>query len=95
MMKEATNTFTDRVLEVVRSIPKGSVLTYGAVAECAGSKGAARAVGTIMKRSYDPGVPCHRVIRSDGGVGEYNRGGAKQKIKILREEGYIFKNTKS
>lgn len=79
-------TFTDKVKEVVRKIPKGSVLTYKQVAKKAGSPGASRAVGTIMKNNYDPKIPCHRVIKSDGTVGEYNRGGSKKKMEILIKE---------
>lgn len=79
--------FADKVREVVRAIPKGQTMTYGEVAAYAGSPGAARAVGSIMKHNYDPSVPCHRVVRSDGRVGEYNRGGAEAKKKILIKEG--------
>ncbi len=80
-------TFTEKVLDVVRKIPKGSVLTYKQVAERAGSPGASRAVGSIMKSNYLLDVPCHRVIKSDGSVGEYNRGGTKAKIALLKKEG--------
>lgn len=79
--------FTDKVKEVVRNIPKGQTMTYGEVASYAGSPGAARAVGTIMKGNFDPNIPCHRVIRSDGKVGNYNRGGSDTKLKLLRKEG--------
>lgn len=58
-------TFADRVRDVVRNIPRGEVLTYAEVAAAAGSPGAARAVGNIMKGNHDPEVPCHRVVRSD------------------------------
>lgn len=81
--------FADKVREVVRAIPKGRTMTYGEVAAYAGSPGAARAVGSIMKRNYDPSVPCHRVVRSDGKVGEYNRGGTGAKISILIKEGAL------
>ncbi|MDQ5971256.1 MAG: methylated-DNA-[protein]-cysteine S-methyltransferase [Patescibacteria group bacterium] len=79
--------FKDRVLDIVSKIPKGKVMTYKQVAEKAGSPGAARAVGSIMKANYNTKVPCHRVIRSDGKVGEYNRGGSTEKLKKLRAEG--------
>lgn len=82
-------TFTEKVLDVVRKIPKGKTLTYKQVAEKAGSTGASRAVGSIMKANYLPDVPCHRVIKSDGAVGEYNRGGEKAKIALLKKEGVI------
>jgi O-6-methylguanine DNA methyltransferase len=81
-------TFKDRVLKVVRSIPRGSTLSYGEVAERTGNPGAARAVGTLMKQNYDEGVPCHRVIKADGSLGAYNRGKAKKR-RILEEEGAI------
>ncbi len=42
-----------------------------------------------MKANYDPEIPCHRVIRSDGKIGEYNRGGPEAKLRILKEEGAI------
>lgn len=77
--------FTEKVLEVVRKIPKGSVLTYKEVARCAGSPRASRAVGSILKKNFDSKIPCHRVIRSNGFVGEYNRG-IKNKIKLLKKE---------
>ena len=80
--------FTERVKSIVRKIPKGNVLTYAAVARKAGSPGASRAVGTIMAKNFDPKVPCHRVIKSDGGLGNYNRGGTAAKRKLLISEGY-------
>jgi len=80
--------FKEKVLDVVRKIPKGQVLTYKQVAKKAGNEKAARVVGNLMKANYDKTVPCHRVIRSDGKVGDYNRGGAKKKAEILRREGF-------
>lgn len=81
--------FTNKVKQVVRNIPEGQTMTYAQVAASAGSPGAARVVGSIMKHNYDPTVPCHRVIRSDGRVGEYNRGGTKMKEQLLLKEGAI------
>ncbi|HSE56653.1 MAG TPA: MGMT family protein [Candidatus Paceibacterota bacterium] len=78
--------FKERVLAIVAKIPKGKTLTYGQVAALAGSPNAARAVGTIMKSNYLPHVPCHRVIRADGKIGDYNRGGAAAKEALLRKE---------
>ncbi|MAG28732.1 6-O-methylguanine DNA methyltransferase [bacterium] len=78
--------FKERVLKVVSKIPKGSVLTYKEVAKRAGSPKAVRAVGNIIKKNYDPSIPCHRVIRSDGKTGGYNRG-TKEKIRRLKSEG--------
>jgi len=73
----------------VRQIPKGETRTYGEVAKAIGYPGAARAVGTVMKNNYDPTVPCHRVVRSDGKIGDYNRGGKERKEALLREEGAL------
>ena len=81
-------TFTEKVLGVVRKIPKGKVFTYKEVAKRAGNINASRAVGSILKKNYNPEIPCHRVIRSDGLIGEYNRGRGL-KIKKLKMEGAI------
>lgn len=80
-------TFTDKVRAIVRKIPKGETMTYKEVATRAGNPLAARAVGAIMKSNYDGSVPCHRVIRSDGGMSGYNRGGSLRKRAILQAEG--------
>lgn len=92
-------TFTEKVLGVVRRIPKGKVMTYGEVAKGAGSPRAARAVGSILKQNFDPAIPCHRVIPtmpkamrgkplSLKNIGQYNRG-RSQKLALLRAEGVI------
>ena len=88
-MTNVDTNFTERVLDVVRLIPRGTTRTYKEVAALAGSPNAARAVGSIMRANYREDVPCHRVLRSDGKIGEYNRGGAAAKEKILRQEGAI------
>ncbi len=88
-MTVVTTTFADLVRSAVKRIPKGETRTYGQVAAAIGRPGAARAVGTIMKNNYDPAVPCHRVIRSDGKIGAYNRGGPAQKRALLKAEGAI------
>ena len=79
--------FTTKVKQVVSEIPKGEVMTYKEVATAAGNKKAARAVANIMAANYDQEVPCHRVIRSDGHLGGYNRGGIIKKREILLAEG--------
>ena len=79
-------TFTEKVYEVVGKIPRGKVLTYKEVAKLAGNKNASRAVGNILNKNHNPKIPCHRVIRSDGKLGGYNRG-AKKKKEILKSEG--------
>lgn len=82
-------TFREKVLNIVKKIPRGTVLTYQQVAERAGNKKACRAVGNILNKNYDPTIPCHRVVRSDGQSGGYNRG-KEQKKKILLKEGVTF-----
>jgi O-6-methylguanine DNA methyltransferase len=88
MKPSASKSFTERVYAVVRKIPKGKVLTYKEVAERAGSPKAFRAVGNILNKNYDPKIPCHRVVRSDGTPGGYNRG-AKAKQEMLKREGVL------
>lgn len=88
-------TFEEKVIAIVRAIPKGKIMTYKEVARRAGSERAARAVGSILKKNADKQVSCHRVIRSDGGAGGYNglRGkkpGTKAKLAILRSEGIVL-----
>ncbi len=64
--------FEALVYRLVRTIPKGKVSTYGAVAERAG-RGTARSVGTALARNpFAPEVPCHRVVRADGSLGGFN-----------------------
>lgn len=77
--------FQKEVFRVVKKIPKGQVLTYKQVAKLAGRPKAYRAVGNILNKNYDPQIPCHRVIRSDGKAGGYNRGEVR-KVEILRKE---------
>ena len=81
--------FADKIKKIVAGIPKGKTMTYKQVATSAGNPNASRAVGTVMKNNYDPNIPCHRVIRSDGVVGQYNRGGSAEKTRKLIEEGAI------
>lgn len=81
-------TFKEKVLNIVRRIPKGQTMTYKEVAKKADSPNASRAVGSILKQNFNPKIPCHRVIRSDGLAGEYNRG-RQNKIKLLKAEGAL------
>jgi len=83
-------TFTEKTYEVVRNIPRGEVLTYAQVARRVGNPKASRAIGTLMRKNYNPDIPCHRVVRSDGKIGGYNRGGAVKKTELLIQEGCEF-----
>lgn len=78
--------FTEDVYRVVRTIPEGKVLTYKEVAKKAGSPKAARAVGNILNKNYDPEIPCHRVVRSDGKLGGYNRGAKLKRERLINEK---------
>lgn len=81
-----TTLFQKKVYSVVRKIPKGQVLTYKEVARLAGSPRAFRAVGNILNKNYDNNIPCHRVVKSNGDTGGYNRG-RNNKIRLLKREG--------
>ena len=78
--------FKQKVLNVIKKIKRGKFLTYKQVAKLAGSPRAYRAVGNILNKNRNPKIPCHRVIRSDGKTGGYNRG-IKKKIALLKREG--------
>ncbi|HWP61634.1 MAG TPA: MGMT family protein [Candidatus Paceibacterota bacterium] len=82
-------TFTEKVRDIVRKIPKGKTMTYKEVATKAGNPKAARGVGAIMRSNYNRDIPCHRVVKSDGTFGSYNRGGTLRKKAILKAEGAI------
>lgn len=60
-------------------------MTYKKVALCAGAPRAYRAVGNILNTNYDTDIPCHRVIRSDGTIGGYNRGSKQKRVKLKKE----------
>ena len=80
--------FQRRVLEKTAEIPRGELRPYGWVAKEIGSPGAVRAVGTALGHNPIPFIiPCHRVVRSDGTLGEYSASGPAMKEKVLRFEG--------
>jgi O-6-methylguanine DNA methyltransferase len=80
--------FQARVLRKAAEIPRGEVRPYSWVAGEIGKPGATRAVGTALARNPVPLViPCHRVVRSDGTLGDYSLGEAANKGRLLREEG--------
>ena len=80
--------FQQRILELAATIPRGQVRPYSWLARVAGNVGAARAVGSTMARNPVPLiVPCHRVIRSDGKIGNYSLGGPDNKWQLLTLEG--------
>lgn len=79
--------FQRRVLEEARGIPYGHVIPYAELARRIGRPGAARAVGNALGRNpVGIVVPCHRIVRSDGGLGGYT-GGVEYKERLLSLEG--------
>lgn len=83
--------FEREVLAELRRIPAGQVRSYGEIARAVGQPGAARAVGTACARNPVPLlIPCHRVVRSDGGLGGYSLfGGVNLKRRLLESEGAL------
>jgi len=84
--------FSDSVVKVVKSIKKGKTMSYKEVAIAAGYPDSYRSVASLMKKNFDESIPCHRVIKSNGFPGDYNRGGEYEKFLILTKEGAIIKN---
>jgi O-6-methylguanine DNA methyltransferase len=83
----ACNAFQRDVLEAARHIPAGGVRPYSWIAQRIGRPGAVRAVGTALAKNPVPLlVPCHRVVRSDGSIGEYVFG-SENKAALLQREG--------
>lgn len=84
-----TDTPSKRIYEAVKTIPRGKVATYGQVAELAGNRKMARAVGNALHKNPEPGIiPCHRVVNSKGELaGEFAFGGAGAQAKLLEAEG--------
>lgn len=79
--------FQQRVLAKTAEIPRGEVRPYGWVAREIGAPGAVRAVGTALGHNPIPFiVPCHRVVRADGSLGEYSGGGPAVKERVLAYE---------
>ena len=88
MKKSLGTKFEQKVWNYLKTIPKGKIKTYKQVAIGIKNPKSARAVANACaKNPYAPKIPCHRVIRSDGGLGGYSgRGGIRQKLKLLRLE---------
>jgi len=92
--------FSDKVLEKTKQIPKGKVTTYKLLAKACGNSRAGRAVGNTLNKnicSYlsnakkNNKIPCHRVVYSDGRIGGFSKG-IKRKVVLLHEEGIKVKN---
>ncbi len=98
MIAESYDLITDsptmRIYEAVRKIPKGRVATYGQIAEMAGDRKMARAVGSALHKNPDPeGIPCYRVVNAKGELsGEFAFGGAGAQARLLEEDGVTVKD---
>src|SRR5215472_3541241 len=80
--------FEQEVLRKTLEIPRGEVRTYSWVAREIGRPKAVRAVGTALGHNPVPVlIPCHRVVRADGALGEYSMGGTPVKREMLSREG--------
>ena len=77
--------FKKKFFKIVSKIPRGNTMSYKKVAELTGRPRAYRAVGNILNKNFDPKIPCHRVICSDGKPGGCNRG-SKTKLRLLKKE---------
>ncbi len=85
-----------RIYEAVKKIPYGYVATYSQVAEIAGDKKMARAVGNALHKNPDPdSIPCYRVVNAKGELaGEFAFGGPGGQAKLLEKEGIAVKDGK-
>ena len=95
MIEESYRLVTDspskRIYEAVKKIPRGKVATYGQVAELAGDKKMARAVGNALHRNPDPEhIPCYRVVNAKGELaGAFAFGGANVQEQLLAADGIM------
>ena len=95
MIAESYRLVTDspskRIYEAVKKIPRGKVATYGQVAELAGDKKMARAVGNALHRNPDPEhIPCYRVVNAKGELaGAFAFGGANVQEQLLAADGIM------
>lgn len=91
-----TDSPTKRIYEAVKKIPKGKVATYAQIAEMAGDRKMARAVGNALHKNPDPeNIPCFRVVNSKGECsGSFAFGGLDEQAKRLREDGIEVVNNK-
>lgn len=78
--------FKERIYQEVKKIPRGKTRTYKEIAKISGKPRAWRAVGNILNKNFNPDIPCHRVVRSDGKLGGYNRSVGKKKLLLELEK---------
>ncbi len=86
-MNKTDGHFKDRVYEIVASIPRGKVMTYGQIAAMCGSPRAARQVGGVAHHGPED-LPWHRVVNKQGGLASGYYGGKEGHRKDLEAEGF-------
>jgi methylated-DNA-[protein]-cysteine S-methyltransferase len=103
MKKPASDTkvssaLAKRVYKEIGKIPRGKVLAYKQLAAKVGKPKAVRHIATLVGQNMNPIViPCHRVVRSDGTLGQYSYKGKrdpKMKVALLKKEGVLVKGNK-
>ena len=86
--------FERKILALVSRIPLGKITTYKLLAQKIGNKNSVRAVGNALHKNPNlVKIPCHRVVRTNGEIGNYRLGLAK-KVKLLQNEGISIKGRK-
>ena len=83
----------ERILAAIRAVPRGEVAGYGHVARRAGLPGRARLVARVLSGNEDPGLPWHRILRSDGRIAfPPGSAGFEEQARRLRAEGVEVRN---
>ena len=92
-METQNRSFNDQCYALLQQIPTGKVTTYKEIAKALKTK-AYRAVGNAMARNKQPiTIPCHRVVKSNGEIGNYQLGIVHKKD-LLKQEGIVIKNNR-
>ncbi|UUZ89935.1 MGMT family protein [Paenibacillus sp. P25] len=85
--------FTERVIDIIRSIPEGKVMTYGQIAGCAGSpRGARQVVRILHSMSKKHRLPWHRVVGANGEISRAGEEAFEMQTFLLRSEGVEIEN---
>lgn len=84
--------FQENLFGALETVPEGKVVSYGQLADMAGSPGASRAAGSAMKKDVAADYPCWRVVGADGSLHESAIGGPDAQREKLEAEGVTFKD---
>ncbi|MEK5208797.1 MGMT family protein [Psychrobacillus sp. FSL H8-0510] len=85
------NPFTEKAIQIIKSIPQGKVMTYGQIAKVAGSpRGARQVVRVLHSMSANYNLPWHRVINAKGEIVIADEESAYSQKVMLKEEGVKF-----